>query len=397
MDGDSVLKITVHLFHFYIMFKIYSFSFLQLISINYNIAFCQPTNKTIEVSLVEKFVINDTESQSDEFIFGEPETIFTDSERNIYITDSKAMKIWVFDDTGNYKTSIGRRGRGPGEFLSLDFAFINNKDEIFAPDPPQFRVTKFNTDGEVLNTVSTSRSQDINFFKEVILLENEQFLILFYKEGKGKFAKYSREGLFHIWDANFQNEIANYGKFEQLGFTEPSFGRRFIRTRVGSMAQLQNGNLLLAPFLYQGKLLSYTKKQKGWEFDRSFEGFRSNQPSWVSLDENDPEAGSIHTYGMKPVYGKVNILSSGIFTLNNDYLVHFSIRKDTHPDSKVWEFGVELFDMEQKFLGYYPLETLDNLYTTSDPLVQWKDDEGRFYMLDQEEGVSVVRVFTLDI
>lgn len=358
----------------------------------------QPTNNSLEIRLVEELVLNDTKSQNSEFIFGDLETIFTDSKGNIYITDSEAMKIWVFDNKGNFQQSIGRRGRGPGEFISLDFAFISNKNEIFVPDPYQFKVTKFNTDGEVLNTVRTSSSQDINFFREVIPLDNDQFLILFYKSGKGKFAKYSREGLFHIWDTNFQDEIANYGKFEQLGFTEPSFGRRFIRTKVGSMAQLPNGNLLLAPFLYQGKILSYTKKQRGWEFDRSFEGFRSVQPSWVSLHENDPKAASIHTYGMEPVYGKVNIVSSGIFVFNNKYITHFSIRRDQETDKEDdWVFGVEIFDMEQNFLGYYPLKTLNNLYTTSDPLVQWKDDEGRFYMLDQEEDVPIVRVFTLDI
>lgn len=360
-------------------------------------AIAQSAGENLEVTMVEEFVISDTKSQISEFIFGEPETIFTDSEGNIYITDSKSLKIWVFDDKGNYLKSIGNEGKGPGEFLELNLAFINNRDEIYVPDPMQFRVTKFNTNGDVLNTISTSRAQDINFFRQVLPLDTNRFLVLYYKSGEGRFAKYSRKGLFHVWNNDFQKEVTAYGKFEQLGFNEPSYGRRSIRNKVGTMAQQQNGNILLAPFLYEGNILTYKKQQNGWHYESSIIGLKSNQPAWVELDENDPEAGSIHTYGLETVYGTVNILSSGIFTLNSNYIVHFSVQKNNNKDNEEWGFGVEVFDKKLEYQGYYPLETLDRPYTLHDSLIQWKDDSGRFYMLDQEEGIPVVRVFSLDI
>jgi len=279
-------------------------------------------------------------------------------------------------------------------------AFINDKDEIYVPDPYQFRVTKFDRNGQVLHTFNTSQEQDINFFIEVHSYEDDKFLAFYYKEVPGKYAKHSRKGLFHIWSSDFQKEIAAYGKFERLGFTEDSYGRRSIRSMVGSIAKTDNGDLFLAPFLYEGNIIHYQKKaNEGWEYHRSIAGYQSTQPAWVSLSENDPEAGTIHSSGMEPVYGEKNILSSGIFTLNADreYIIHFSIRRDSEAENEEWTFGAEMFDNNYKYISYFPLDTLYDFNMSHKPLVQWKDNRGQFYMLDEEQGVPVVRVFSLDI
>lgn len=41
-----------------------------------------------------------------------------DDDGNVYIFDFRQKKVHVFTNDGNYRQSIGREGRGPGEFIS---------------------------------------------------------------------------------------------------------------------------------------------------------------------------------------------------------------------------------------------------------------------------------------
>jgi len=353
-------------------------------------------SNSLEITVNEKFVIGAPSSSTLSGSLGDPENIFTDSKGKIYIADQGTMSIKLFDEKGSYIQEIGRRGRGPGEFLSIEYMFINDRDEFYVLDPNQFRVTKFNQSGEYLSTFNTSKkSQDINFFRQVIPLENGQFLALYKQWGAGRYAKYESDHLFHIWDSTFQDKISASGSFNELGYKD-EYGRRFLRSRVGKIIRIEKKEIILAPFLYKGTLFRYKKDGNRWQLQNRIKGYQSNQPASLTLNKNDPRAGSSHSYGEKTLYGTVNILSSGIFKFNEKYIVHFSIRKSKENEEE-WIFGVEVIDENFQFKGFYPIAVKNGIYTIYDTLVQWKDNRGQFYMLDEEQGVPVVRVFSLDI
>lgn len=59
-------------------------------------------------------------------------------ENNIYILDEKGRNVLVFDSEGHFLTTIGKHGRGPGEFLSITDFSINflKKEIIICSDNP---------------------------------------------------------------------------------------------------------------------------------------------------------------------------------------------------------------------------------------------------------------------
>jgi hypothetical protein len=51
--------------------------------------------------------------------FGQVRALLADSAGNVYIADSKASEIRVFDESGAHLRTMGRQGAGPSEFGSL--------------------------------------------------------------------------------------------------------------------------------------------------------------------------------------------------------------------------------------------------------------------------------------
>ena len=70
----------------------------------------------IEIELINK--IGEKESENDNLNLYQIADVFQDKDENIYILDSGNFRIQKFDKNGNYVTSIGKKGQGPGEFSS---------------------------------------------------------------------------------------------------------------------------------------------------------------------------------------------------------------------------------------------------------------------------------------
>jgi hypothetical protein len=85
-----------------------------------------------------------------------PDTGFTrvasalwDEDGNIYIVEAAERQIRVYDELGRMRTSIGRRGNGPGEFRSVPRIQVLG-DTIWALDRTQQRITLFSRNGRLL-------------------------------------------------------------------------------------------------------------------------------------------------------------------------------------------------------------------------------------------------------
>ena len=93
------------------------------------------TSEVPKLELDHQFTISDTE----EIILQQITGVKSDSEGRIFLPDQRALQIHVFDSQGDYSTSIGREGSGPGEFLSLLKIYIDQKNQIIAFDVRQAR------------------------------------------------------------------------------------------------------------------------------------------------------------------------------------------------------------------------------------------------------------------
>ena len=83
--------------------------------------------------------------------------LVVDDAENIYVSDSKAGHILVFDKSGEFVRKIGRRGRGPGEMSWPLEIQILGKKELFVNDTGQTKAHIFTLDGNFLRQMTTSQ------------------------------------------------------------------------------------------------------------------------------------------------------------------------------------------------------------------------------------------------
>jgi hypothetical protein len=106
-------------------------------------------------NLTEDLVIKNEEGEEG-YMFENILNLVVDDAENIYVCDTKAADIKVFDRNGNFLRTIGKRGQGPGEFTyPLDFQFLP-PGELMVNDTGQLRLSYFSLDGEYLRGLSTS-------------------------------------------------------------------------------------------------------------------------------------------------------------------------------------------------------------------------------------------------
>lgn len=92
----------------------------------------------------------------EDLITGEIVAVTTDAKSQLFIADGDLLSIHVFDSNGNYQTSVGRSGEGPGEFRSLIDINVRGQT-LYALDRNLNRITQFDTESlEVLKTIGLS-------------------------------------------------------------------------------------------------------------------------------------------------------------------------------------------------------------------------------------------------
>ena len=90
----------------------------------------------VELEFVQK--IGALEATEENFIMYNIGDVGRDNDGNIYILDSGDCRIQRFDSQGNYITTIGRKGEGPGEFKSPDNLNLDHEGRIYVSDGRKF-------------------------------------------------------------------------------------------------------------------------------------------------------------------------------------------------------------------------------------------------------------------
>lgn len=74
----------------------------------------------------------------------------------IYVSETANHRIVVFDNKGNVKRIIGKRGTAQGEFNFPTYLWIDTKNKIYVVDAMNFRVQIFNDKDEVVSVFGES-------------------------------------------------------------------------------------------------------------------------------------------------------------------------------------------------------------------------------------------------
>lgn len=131
----------------------------------------EPLYGEIKFELEEDLSIGSDDD--DNYMFYMVRGIAIDSQQNIYVLDWGNFRIQKFDKNGNYLQTIGRHGQGPGEFEhTMDLRIDELTGNIYVKDG-RFEIEKFDMKGNHIEAIKLEKPI-WNFF----LSRNENFIIL---------------------------------------------------------------------------------------------------------------------------------------------------------------------------------------------------------------------------
>jgi hypothetical protein len=152
-------------------------------------------------------------------VFGDIQNICSANDGRIYILDSKNFKIYIFNKEGEFISSFGRKGEGPGEirnFRSGEQLFVVDNTIIYAD---RGRIHYFSLDGTYKKTcIVPTQLKPRTFVSEDAFISAPAYVI----DQKNKSAKIK---LYNIKDQT-ENTIADYRPFEKAKDTKESGGQR---------------------------------------------------------------------------------------------------------------------------------------------------------------------------
>ena len=90
---------------------------------------------------------------AEEYMFLDAREVAVDNRERIFVSDRRGFHIKVFDKFGNYITTIGRKGQGPGEFSQISNIQITPRNELMVYERMGFKLTFFSLDGDYIRTV----------------------------------------------------------------------------------------------------------------------------------------------------------------------------------------------------------------------------------------------------
>jgi len=88
------------------------------------------------------------------YMFYKGISIEVDSDGNIFVLDRGNFRIQKFDKDGNYLQTIGRKGQGPGEFERPYMIYLDSEENIFVQDGRNIDV--FDQNGKFKRIISLS-------------------------------------------------------------------------------------------------------------------------------------------------------------------------------------------------------------------------------------------------
>ena len=176
-----------------------------------------------------------------------------DEDGNLYLSDANQKKIHIYSSNGSYINSLGREGKGPGEFSGLSakgLTIDHENDQVCALDYPGARINCYSIQSHefisTINLQSTTAVRNnglISFQSKIFLLGSHQSVNSFIHHLDSEGNTITSFGDF----INFENFTHNYsGKLQLSNVSGNTFNNLLLVSLAApNITKLYNSNLEL--------------------------------------------------------------------------------------------------------------------------------------------------------
>jgi len=131
--------------------------------------------KPLNFLLEEEFIIDTEDNNLANLGLVDIQGLDIDSEGNIYLLSPRSGErlVYKFNSKGNYVTSFGQRGQGPGELQMPVYLKIDKRNEIAVTDLGNRRLVIFGNDGNLIKEIALGTD-----IMTAVPLEDAEYLVV---------------------------------------------------------------------------------------------------------------------------------------------------------------------------------------------------------------------------
>jgi len=100
--------------------------------------------------------------------FGGATNVAVDPDGNIYVTDTMNSRVEIFDADGNFISTFGKAGDGPGYLFRPKGIAVDSDGHIWVADQYQDRLQVFNREGQLLTYIGDTHANGPGQFKALV-------------------------------------------------------------------------------------------------------------------------------------------------------------------------------------------------------------------------------------
>ena len=367
------------------------FGVLPCICVMAALTLMQPSAQAQELSftLIEQLVIGNDEDAPAEYLFTFPELVRTDSKGYIYVHDRRRAHVRVFDESGQYVTTVGKRGEGPGEMREIVSMHVDDRDRLIVADRDSRRFTIFSDLGVQFETKAFA--VDLRGVPHPILSLENSFVLKYvrrYDDPEQLLPYIADTKTLHHYDMalNPSEAFAELGEIFNL---DESFEKARIVSRDAlKMATNGANKIVLVPTVYSGSVYRYTHEGGSWVMEK-LKGGPVPKESYMSVSDKkfkaipELQSFSISNSGPSGLHrARIFNWSRGVVILSSGEIVNFTMQT---PLQGNLGHRAELFNQAGVLLGYGPLRFDDHrlnrsLEIMSEVDILWIDEDDRLYL-----------------
>jgi len=354
----------------------------------------------------EQLILGDDEEASAEYLFYFPEWVRTDSRDNIYVKDARRADVRVFDASGQYLATIGRRGKGPGEMQEIVSMHVDGDDRLIVVDRISRRLTIFTNMGKDFSVESTIDKGFI--MPNPILSLDGAFLLREVRRPANPEdgPRLLDDWFLHVHDTEL-NRIETFGLLADVyDMTHPFLKAYSDVSSAIKVATNGKDIIVAAPYIYNGHVYRYTRSNERWVMENLKGRTIADKPFMtVSREEidssEDVRRGAIMISDPTGKYSaRIFSRSRGIGILSTGQILHFVART---PLKEAFEPFAELYGQDGSLQAYGKLLFDDPELNGSDQVMknvnlQWIDDDDRLFIAHRNpDGFFVLSIAELEI